>query len=154
MDNFTESTPNLYRLDLTRPYRGLRLWLPLMLHGVGAFREALAEKLSLARTFHRCLQRLIDEGLGIEIVAEPQLSIVAFRLSRRPGEPLKEWNARNESFHRLINEPQRSFITSTQLTVADGKALTLRVCVLSHRTHIEHVERCIEDIERAARVAH
>lgn len=34
--------------ELTREHRGLRLWLPLHLHGVGAFREALNEKLDLA----------------------------------------------------------------------------------------------------------
>ena len=39
--------------ELSRDFRGLRLWLPLMLHGVAAFREQLAEKLSLARWAYR-----------------------------------------------------------------------------------------------------
>jgi aromatic-L-amino-acid decarboxylase len=34
--------------ELTRDYRGLRIWLPLHLHGVAAFREPLDEKLDLA----------------------------------------------------------------------------------------------------------
>ena len=43
MPNFTEYTP-----ELSRDVRGLRVWLPLKLHGVAAFREALDEKLDLA----------------------------------------------------------------------------------------------------------
>src|SRR5574340_579758 len=35
--------------ELSRDFRGLRLWLPLMLHGLAVFREQLAEKLALAR---------------------------------------------------------------------------------------------------------
>src|SRR5258707_1303309 len=34
--------------ELTRPNRGLRLWLPLQLHGVAAFRDDLVHKLDIA----------------------------------------------------------------------------------------------------------
>ena len=47
-----------------------------MLHGVAAFREQLAEKLSLARWAY---ERLRDEP-RFEMLDEPQLSVVAFRL--------------------------------------------------------------------------
>ena len=33
--------------ELTRHFRGLRLWLPLLVHGIGAFRASLEEKLLL-----------------------------------------------------------------------------------------------------------
>ena len=36
------------RAELSRDFRGLRVWFPLRLHGVSAFREALDEKLDLA----------------------------------------------------------------------------------------------------------
>ncbi len=42
--DFCELSP-----ELSRPFRGLRVWLPLKMHGIGAFREALEEKLELAR---------------------------------------------------------------------------------------------------------
>ena len=66
--------------ELSRAFRGLRVWLPLKLHGLGAFRRNLDEKLDLALHATRELRTMP----GIEIVAEPQLSIVAFRLVR-PG---------------------------------------------------------------------
>ena len=44
--------------ELTRPFRGLRLWLALKLTGVAPFRAALEEKLLLARHFYEGLQHL------------------------------------------------------------------------------------------------
>lgn len=44
--------------ELTRDYRGLHVWLPLDLHGVGAFRQALDEKLDLAAWAYRRARRL------------------------------------------------------------------------------------------------
>src|SRR5258705_226437 len=38
--------------ELTRHFRAMRLWLPLQIAGVAAFRAAQAEKLALARYFH------------------------------------------------------------------------------------------------------
>ena len=45
------------------------------MHGIGAFRRALDEKLDLAAWAAAELRRIP----GIEIVAEPQLSLLAFR---------------------------------------------------------------------------
>jgi len=136
--------------ELSRDFRGLRLWLPLMLHGAGAFRAAAAEKLALADQLASGLDALIDKGLAAEVVARPQLSLVAFRLRRRDKEPLAAWNGRNAAFLAAINARQRVHLSSTLLAVPDGQAFTLRVCVLSFRTHARHIERCLEDIAAAA----
>ena len=61
-------------------------------------------------------------GLPLEIVARPQLSLVTFRLSRRPGEALDAWNDRNRAFLAAINARQRVHLSSTLLPVADGSA--------------------------------
>jgi aromatic-L-amino-acid decarboxylase len=132
--------------ELSRDFRGLRLWLPLMLHGAGAFRDALAEKLELAERFTAGLDRLIAGGLPVEIVARPQLSLVAFRARRLENEALPDWNRRNAAFLAAINGRQRVHLSSTLLPVADGAAFTLRVCVLSFRTHKRHIDRCLEDL--------
>jgi aromatic-L-amino-acid decarboxylase len=132
--------------ELSRDFRGLRLWLPLMLHGAGAFRDALAEKLALAARFTEGLEALVAAGQPLELVARPQLSLVAFRARRQSGEPLDAWNRRNAGLLAAINGRQRVHLSSTLLPVADGAAFTLRVCVLSFRTHARHIERCLEDV--------
>jgi aromatic-L-amino-acid decarboxylase len=136
--------------DLSRDFRGLRLWLPLMLHGARAFREALDEKLLLAGRFTAGLDRLIAAGVPLEIVARPQLSLVAFRLARARGESLGAWNERNRGLLAAINGQQRAHLSSTLLPTADGLAFTLRVCVLGFRTHEQHVDEALADLGAAA----
>lgn len=135
--------------ELSRDFRGLRLWLPLMLHGAGAFRDALTEKLALADRFVDGLDGLVSAGAPIEIVARPQLSLVGFRLAQAPGEPLAKWNARNAAFLATINAKQRVHLSSTLLATPVGDAFTLRVCVLSFRSHARHIDACLEDIATA-----
>jgi aromatic-L-amino-acid/L-tryptophan decarboxylase len=139
--------------ELTRDFRGLRVWLPLMLHGAGAFRAALEEKLELAERFARGLDALVAAGAPITIIARPQLSTVAFRLTRRSGEPLVAYNARNVAFLAAVNARQHVHLSSTLLAVEDGMAHTSRVCVLSFRTHARHIDRCLLDVGAAVTTA-
>jgi hypothetical protein len=55
-----DELPNFadYSTELSRDARGLRVWMPLMLHGLGAFREALDEKLDLAEYLYKELKAL------------------------------------------------------------------------------------------------
>jgi aromatic-L-amino-acid/L-tryptophan decarboxylase len=135
--------------ELSRDFRGLRLWLPLMLHGAGAFRDALTEKLALAERFVDGLDALVAAGAPLEIVARPQLSLLAFRLAKRKRETLAECNRRNLAFLAAINGRKRAHLSSTLLATTEGLAFTLRVCVLSFRTHDRHIDRCLEDVAAA-----
>ena len=139
--------PADFGLELTRPFRGLRVWLPLVLHGAGAFRAAIAQKLELAARLH---QGLLDLPAGrIEIVAAPQLTVVAFARPRLAGEPLADWNARNEQMLRVINGRGRSVLSSTLLPGSDGDRLVVRACILSHRTGEPQIEALLEDVRAA-----
>ncbi|MFD4676163.1 pyridoxal phosphate-dependent decarboxylase family protein [Lentzea sp. NPDC058450] len=113
--------------ELTREFRGLRVWLPLHLHGVAAFREALDEKHDLANHLRAELAK-ID---GIEVLRS-DLTVVVFR------------SADSERLLKDINGSGRFFVSSTRL---DGQ-FTLRMCVLSHRTHREHVDEVIDLVRR------
>ncbi|UCG87118.1 MAG: decarboxylase [Gemmatimonadota bacterium] len=128
--------------ELSRPFRGLAVWLPLKLLGIEPFARGLDEKLDLALWASEQLKS-ID---GIEIVAEPQLSIVAFRLSC-PGLCSDALNDLNRDFLARINSRQRVYLTGTML----ADRFTIRICVLSFRTHMDRMELCIEDIRRAVR---
>src|SRR5205823_11966463 len=65
LPNYTEYSP-----ELSRDNRGFRVWFPLVLHGVAAFRDALDEKLDLTDRLYRALAA--DPNL--EIGWDPQLT--------------------------------------------------------------------------------
>lgn len=134
--DFSEISP-----ELSRDHRGLRVWLPIKMHGIGAFRRALDEKLDLTRWFTERLRRI----KGIEIIAEPELTLVAFRLVRA-GRSYDQLNALNRRFLDAVNARQRIFISGAMVR----GAYLLRVCVLSFRTHQTDMEHALEDIEAAA----
>ena len=127
--------------ELSRAFRGLRVWLPVKLHGLGAFRRNLDEKLDLAEHAARELAAMP----GVEIVAEPQLSVVAFRLGR-PGLDGEALNRLNRDLIDRVNARQRVHLSGTVL----GGAFVLRACVLSFRTHRERLDEGLDDLRAAA----
>ncbi|NUS27561.1 MAG: aminotransferase class V-fold PLP-dependent enzyme [Streptomyces sp.] len=141
------SVPDSARLgpELTHEIRGLRAWLPLHLHGVDAFREALDEKLDLAEHVHEVLSGVAE----LEVPQQPDLSTVVFRV--RPADD-SEAAARqaDEAGRRLlerINSHRRIVLSST---VVDHR-YTLRVCVVSHRTHHDRITEALDIITAEAR---
>jgi aromatic-L-amino-acid decarboxylase len=126
--------------ELSRDFRGLRVWLPLKLHGAGAFRRQLDEKLDLAAW----AERRLEEIPGVEIVARARLSLLAFRL-RPEGFEGEQLDALNRALLERVNARQNVFLTGTVL----DSGFVLRICVLSFRTHREHVELALRDIRMA-----
>ena len=133
--DFSESSP-----ELSRDFRGLRVWLPIKMHGISTFRDALDEKLDLTEWARQELGA-ID---GVEIVAQPQLSIVAFRLAP-DGHDEDTLAKLNRDLRDRINAKQNVFLTPTDL---DGRYV-IRICVLSFRTHRDRMEQCLADIRTA-----
>lgn len=127
-----ETSPSELSPELTRPFRGLRLWLSLKLHGVAPFRAALEEKLLLAQYFHEKIQKLSGFVAG----PFPDLSIVTFRHVPKRGDA-------NEFNQRLLTSVQRDgriFITSTNV---DGN-IVLRLAILCSATHLDSIELALE----------
>ncbi len=124
--------------ELSREWRGLRVWLPLELHGAAAFREALDEKLDLAAYAAEALRGIAD----IEMVAEPELSLLAFRW--RPDDSRSEaaLAEANRELLAHVNDKQRVFLTGATV----GGRFFLRICVLSFRTHRDRMDACLEDV--------
>ena len=129
--------PNYSELstELSRDMRGLRVWFPLVLHGVERFREALDEKLDLALEIDTTLR----EDPLLEVPYATQLSVTAFRLRGGDDDANRELLAR-------INGTKRVFLSST---VLDDR-FTLRVCIVSHRSHRERLRECADIIREAA----
>jgi aromatic-L-amino-acid decarboxylase len=134
-----EVSPAEYSPELTRAYRGLRVWLPLKLYGVRAFRENLEEKLRLARWLYEKFRM----EPGFECLGEPGLSVVAYRYLPKSGEA----NEFNWRLVKAINRSRKLFISSTTLR----GTFVLRACILSFRTHQPEVEEIFETITAEAR---
>jgi glutamate/tyrosine decarboxylase-like PLP-dependent enzyme len=131
--------------ELTRPFRALRMWLPLVLTGVAPFRAALEEKLLLARYFH-----VEVEKLGFEVGPAPELSIVTYRWAPA-GVSLEEANRLNRAIVDGSRRDGRVFLTSTML---DGR-FTLRLAVVHFRSHLRTIDLALrvlrEQVEALAR---
>lgn len=125
--------------ELTRPFRGLRVWLPLKLHGLSVFRDYLNEKLDLARWLAAELEHVPE----ITLIAPPQLSILAFAVRAVGGEDVSARNAKTEALLRAINARQRVMLTGTML---EG-LFVIRVAIVSFRTHQAHLEMLLEDLQ-------
>ncbi|WP_344872195.1 pyridoxal phosphate-dependent decarboxylase family protein [Nonomuraea antimicrobica] len=132
-------------VELTREFRGLRLWLPLHLHGVRAFERELDEKLDLAALVHRELAA----DPRFEVPWEPDLTVVMFRLRDEGGGDGDEGEGGDELNRRLlheINATRRVYLSSTTV----GGRFYLRLCVLSFRTHAHHVRRALRIVRESA----
>jgi L-2,4-diaminobutyrate decarboxylase len=77
LDILTENgdwNPSDYAYNLTRRPRGLPLWFSLATHGVAAYREAIETNNKVARE----IAEVIRATEGLELVREPELSVVVF----------------------------------------------------------------------------
>ncbi len=126
--------------ELSRDFRGLRAWLPIKLFGMQAFRESLDEKMDLARWAADRLREIPD----MVILAEPRLSLTAFRLAAE-GYSEPELDELNRDLLKRINDKQNVYLTGTVL----GGRFALRICVLSFRTHLDRMEQCLIDVREA-----
>ncbi len=126
--------------ELSRGFRGLRAWLPIKLHGIAAFRRSLDEKLDLAEWATEELRAMP----GMQILAEPQLSLVVFRLAP-PDRGEDELNDLNRELLDGVNRRKNVYLTATTL---EGR-FALRICVLSFRTHRDRMDQCMADIRHA-----
>jgi aromatic-L-amino-acid decarboxylase len=130
-----------YGPELTRDFRGLRMWLPLHLHGVDAFRAALDEKLDLAEHCYRELR----EDPHLTLFGPPELSTVAF-FGRPSGQSDDDRDGATAELLRRVNAEQRVFLSSTRI----GGRYAGRICVLNHRTDHARVVTAIDAIRRHA----
>jgi glutamate/tyrosine decarboxylase-like PLP-dependent enzyme len=98
-----EWNPSDYAYHLTRRARGLALWYSLVTNGTDAYRDAVDAALSTARM----TARIVESSPYLELVREPELSVVLFR---RKGWGLADyynWSA------RLLDD-QVAFVTPTK----------------------------------------
>ena len=118
--------------ELTKHFRGLRLWLPLQLYGVETFRSALSEKIWLTRYFYEEIQKIE----GFEVGPYPQLSVMTYRFVPKSGDA----NVFNARLVEEVRNDGRVFLSSTMI---DG-VFYIRLAVLSFRTHLSTIQTCLQ----------
>jgi glutamate/tyrosine decarboxylase-like PLP-dependent enzyme len=109
-------------MELSRPFRALKVWLSLRFFGLRAFQESIREDLRLVQV----LAREIEHQEKLELLAPVELSAVCFR-HIRPGSSLDDLN--RAILARVI---QRGKVYISNATV-HGK-FALRACLVNHRT--------------------
>ncbi|MCB0686662.1 MAG: aminotransferase class V-fold PLP-dependent enzyme [Saprospiraceae bacterium] len=121
--------------ELTKHFRGLRMWLSLHLTGIKPYRAALEEKLRLAQYFHASVSKL-----GYEVGPKPTLTVCLFRQS------VGNLEGDNEINRRILNTILKSgkvFLSSTTL---DG-VFWLRICVMVFRTHKKNIDDLLDILQ-------
>jgi aromatic-L-amino-acid/L-tryptophan decarboxylase len=139
MEAKEEPSPAELSPELTKHFRGMRLWLPLKLLGIKPFRACLEEKLLLAKYFYKEIRKL-----GFETGPEPELSVVTYRYVPKRGDA----NKFNKRLLEEVLKDGRVFISSTML---NGK-FTLRFACLAFRTHLSTVDLLLQILKEKTRV--
>jgi aromatic-L-amino-acid decarboxylase len=124
--------------ELTKHFRGLRLWLPLKLYGIAPFKACLEEKILLCRYFYEEVRKL-----GFETGPYPETSVCIYRYIPQTGDP----NEFNQQIVNYVVNDGRVFISSTTL---DG-VFWIRIAILSFRTHLSIVDTYITLLESAVK---
>jgi aromatic-L-amino-acid decarboxylase len=129
LPDFSSYTP-----ELTRDFRGLRLWLPLHLHGVATFVTALDEKLDLAQHVYDELSAMPE----LDVPWSPDLSLVAFR--PRGGS--------DDDARKLLDRLNGTGRLWLSTGIVRGQTY-LRICILSHRTRPDRIQEALDLIRQA-----
>jgi aromatic-L-amino-acid decarboxylase len=119
--------------ELTKHFRGLRMWLPLNLHGIDPFVACLDEKLLLTIYFREELKRI-----GFRIGPKPDLSVSYFWYPSGSDE-----NTFNEKLMENIHNDGRVFLSSTKI---EGQ-FVIRMAILSFKTKKATIDKTIKMIE-------
>jgi glutamate/tyrosine decarboxylase-like PLP-dependent enzyme len=120
--------------ELTKHFRGLRMWLPLQLHGIKPFIACLDEKLLLTTYFR---EKIVEKGF--EVGPVPDLSVSYFWF---PNEKT-EANLFNKKLLEFIHDDGSIYFSSTLIK----DKFVIRVAVLSFRSKLKIIDKALEMID-------
>ncbi len=123
--------------ELTKHFRGLRMWLPLQLHGIEPFVACLEEKLLLTTYFR---ERLAE--LGFRLGPKPDLSVSYFWWPSKFDE-----NAFNRKLMQEIHNDGEVYLSSTLI----NDKFVIRMAILSFRTKMHSIDKAVVMIDKVRR---
>ncbi len=148
-DYYDKLDPNMLCPEMSRGFRGLRVWLPLKVFGLGPVRAALQEKVMLCRYFYQEIQLLTD----FEVGPYPEISICLFRYSPKltNGYSQAILDELNKRLLESINREGIIFLTSyADSNGNSGRRFWLRLAVMNFKSHLCDVRQAIKTIRSKA----
>ncbi len=136
LDSQEELSPCDLSPELTKHFRGLRLWVPLRLYGLKPFVDCLDEKILLCRYFYEEVRKM-----GFLVGPYPETSVCIYRYPSVREDP----NQFNQKIVDFVLQDGRVFVSSTTL---DG-VYWIRLAILSFRTHLSTVNTYLEVLQSA-----
>ena len=124
--------PSDYAHHLSRRPRGLPLWFSLATHGTRAYTEAVERTLAVTDAG----AELIRRAPHVELILEPELSVLVFRRNGWAHEQYEEWSARVLA----------AGITFTVPTSWQGETC-LRLCIVNPETTEADIALVLETLE-------
>lgn len=126
-------------IDLTRPFRALKVWMSLKAHGVRKYAALIEQNVRQARVFAAAVEA---EPL-LELLAPVEMNVVCFRY-RPPGLDEAALNALNQELLLRLQESGAAVLSSTLL---DGR-LALRLAHVNHRSRDEDFDVLLQAVLR------
>jgi glutamate/tyrosine decarboxylase-like PLP-dependent enzyme len=123
--------PSDFAHHLSRRARGLPFWFSLATYGTAAYRDAVETTLSVTRE----AADLIRAAGHLELIMEPELSVVLFR---RTG-----WNA---SQYQAWSDGMLADGTAFVVPTAWAGETVLRICVVNPRTTIDDIRLILDSL--------
>ena len=133
-----------FGVELSRRFRALKIWMTLRYYGVNRLAQTVSEDIALAEY----LGELVTNDNEFELLAPVELSICCFRY--RPSQLSEaELNELNERILSLVQKSGKAYVSNATV---DGR-FALRACVTNFRTTKADIERTLEVVREAGRVA-
>ena len=129
-------------MELSRRFRGLKLWLSLRYHGMQGFRDAIRLNLQQAQR----LAAAIKAHPELELLAPVELSAVCFRHIATANTSEQKRNDFNLALLKKIVSRGRIYLSNADLK---GK-FCLRACIVNHLTTNNDVDAIVPEVIAAA----
>ena len=123
--------PSDFAHHLSRRARGLPFWFSLATYGTAAYRDAVEHSLVVTRA----AAELVREAAHLELIMEPELSVVLFRRLGWSAPDYQAWS-------------DRMLTTGVAFVVPTGWAgeTVLRICVVNPRTTVADIQLIFDSL--------
>src|SRR5262245_5535893 len=130
-------------IELSRRFRGLKLWLSMRYQRLDGFRDAIRQDLEHAQR----LAAAVDGCAELERLAPVELSAVCFRHMVRTDASEDERNRFNLALLKRLIARGRVYLSNAELK----SKFCLRACIVNHLTKDSDIDTVVPEVLEAAR---